>query len=213
MSTPDRPPPLASPTLKVGAGDTARAETTLPLAPADVFEFLCNIERLMRLNPQLAITGWVPAEWGFRFSGRNESNDRAFDLGALVSIALGEQTITLRYDAGLKQATQLHVESSAGETRLVITEHYPRIEDASDPRVAEVDKSLVPWVSALRRHLLSRRRWCRLPFVFPLWCWWSERFILAMPPRQRRIVRLLIWTTTLEFVVFLGIVVVLRFAT
>ncbi len=197
---------------KVGAGDTATAETSFPLTPAGLFEFLCDIERLIRLNPQLAIQRWLPAEWGFRFAGYNESNDRAFDLAAVVEIAPDERGITLRYDAGLKQATQLRVTSAAEGVRLVVIEHYPRIEDPADPRVADVDKSLVPWVAALRRHLLARQRWSRLPLIFPLWRWWNERFMLALPPRQRRIVRLLVWTSALEFLVFLGVVVVLRFS-
>jgi hypothetical protein len=90
----------------------------------------------------------------------------------------------------------------------MFTEHYPRIADADDPRVAEVDKSLVPWVTAIRSHMLARRRWGWLPG----WRWWAESFMLAMPPRQRRIVRLLVWTTVLEFLVFLGVVLVWRAA-
>lgn len=197
-------------TLKVGPGDTATAETTLPLSVAEVRGFLSDIPRLVRLNPQLAIERWVPAEWGFRYAGRNESNDRAFDLGVLVERA--GDSLVLRYDAGLKQATELAVAPAAEGARLVVTERYPRIEDPQDPRVAEVDKSLVPWVAAIRRHLLARRRWGWLPLIFPLWCWWTERFMLSMVPRSRRIVRLLVWTTVAEFAVFLGLVVVLRFA-
>ncbi len=93
-----------------------------------------------------------------------------------------------------------------------MTDHYPRIEDPQDPRLAEVDRTLVPWVAAIRRHLLARQRWGWLPLIFPLWRWWNERFLLHMAPRQRRIVRLLVWISVLEFLVFLGVVVVLRFA-
>lgn len=210
MSLADRATPLSI--EKVGAGDTARAETTLPLAAAEVFAFVCAVECLVRLNPQLAIQRWLPAEWGFRFAGHNESNDRAFDMAARVDIAPEHQTLTLHYDTGLKQATEISIEPLPEGARIVVTEYYPRIDDPDDPRIAEVDKSLVPWVAALRRHLLARRRWSRLPLIFPLWRWWAERFMLALPLRQRRIVRLLIWTTVFEFVVFLWVVVVLRFA-
>jgi hypothetical protein len=197
---------------KVGAGDTATAETSFPLTPAGLFDFLSDIERLIRLNPQLAILRWLPTEWGFRFAGHNESNDRAFDLAAVVDIAPDERSITLRYDAGLKQTTQLRVAAAAGGARLIVTDHYPHIDDPADPRVADVDKSLVPWVAALRRHLLARQRWSGLTLIFPLWRWWTERFMLALPPRQRRIVRLLVWTSVLEFLVFLGVLVLLRFS-
>lgn len=205
MSLADRPAPLDE---ELGDGDTARAETELPLSPAELEDFLGDVERLIRLNPQLAIASWQTTERGFRCSGHNESNDRAFDLGARVEFAAAGAALALRYDAGLKQATHLVVEPTATGARLVVVEHYPRIEDPDDPRVAEVDKSLLPWVAALRRHLLARQRWGR----FPPWRWWTERFMPAMPPRQRRIVRLLIWSTVLEFVLFLGLVLVLRFA-
>lgn len=197
---------VADRTKTLAAGDAAIAETTLPLPPGEVRAFLDDVGRLLRLNPLLAIERWVPAEWGFRFAGRNESNDRAFDFG--VQVERGADDILLRYDAGLKQATRLRVETVAEGTRLVVTEHYPKIDDPQDPRVAEVDRSLVPWVAAIRRQLLARRHWGWLPG----WTWWSERFMLAMLPRQRRIVRLLLWVSLFEFVVFLGLVVVLRYA-
>lgn len=195
-----------------GTEDTASAEVSLPLPPVEVFNFLCDIERLLRLNPLLAIDRWVPAEGGFRFAGHNESNDRRFDLGVCVGIAPDALRIDLRYDAGLKQATALRVEPMAGGARLVVVERYPRIEDAGDPRVAEVDRSLIPWAAALRRHLLARRRWNRLPLLSLLWAWWAERFLPTMPPRQRRIARLLLWTSLAEFAVFLALVLLLRYA-
>lgn len=209
MPTADRPAPLT----KFGAGETApgdsaRAETTLPLTVDAAFDFLRDVERLVRLNPQLAITRWIPAERGFRYAGHNESNDRGFDLAARVDIDAQDRSLQFRYDGGLKQATTLCVLPEDGAARLVVTEHYPRIEDSADPRVAEVDKSLVPWVAAIRRHLHARRRWGWLPG----WQWWSERFMLSMKPRQRRIARLLVWISAIEFVVFLGLVVVLRSA-
>lgn len=195
---------------KVSAGDTARAETTLPLAPAELQAFLGDCERLFRLNPLYAIESWEQEAAGFRFTAHNESNDRRIETTTRVERSDG--TLLLHYASGLKQATRFDLEPASTGVRLIVTEHYPRIEDPQDPRVAEVDKSLVPWVAALRRHLLARRRWGRLPLLFSLWRWWHERFMPGMPPRQRRIVRLLVWTTALEFVVFLGLILALRFA-
>jgi hypothetical protein len=197
-----------SPAHPGGDGDSARAETELPLPPDELFGFVRDVERLLRLNPQLAIARWTPAEWGFRVTAHNESNDRAVDVGVLVDIDAATRIINFRYDAGLKQGTRLSVEPAPLGARLVVVEDYPRIEDPADPRVAEVDKSLVPWVAAIRRHLLARRRWGRLPG----WRWWNESFMLRMAPRSRRIVRLLLWISLLEFLVFLGAVAVLRLA-
>jgi hypothetical protein len=193
------------------AGDLASAEIELPLAPKSVAAFLADVDRLLRLNPQLAIECWLPEGPGrFRLVARNESNEQLIDTP--VDIEEDEWSLTLRYASGLKQATRLRIEPVPQGTRLVVSEHYPYVEDPQDPRVAEVDKSLVPWVAAIRRHLLQRARWGRLPLLFPVWRWWHEGFMLSMAPRSRRIVRLIVWLSAMEFIVFIGMVVVLRLA-
>ncbi|MBU1237710.1 MAG: hypothetical protein KJ634_03735 [Gammaproteobacteria bacterium] len=189
--------------------DVARAETVLALPADAVRAFLGDAERLFRLNPQLAIERWESRARGFRLAAFNESNGRRIDTEAETGTADG--ALVVSYANSLKLETRVMAEAVPEGVRLVVTEHYPRIDDADDPRVADVDKSLVPWVMAIRRHLLARRRWGRLP-LFPLWRWWNEGFMLSMAPRSRRIVRLLVWVTVLEFMVFLGAVVVLRLA-
>lgn len=186
--------------------DSARAETVIPLPPAALLDFLSDGERLLRLNPHLEIETWQALPGGFRLVALNESNGRRIETA--VSVETAADSIVLRYAAGLKQSSVLAVEAAAGGSRLIVTEHYPRIEDPQDPRVADVDRSLVPWVAALRRHLVGRARWGWLPG----WHWWNERFLPGMPPRSRRIVRLIVWVSVLEFVVFLGAIVVLRLA-
>jgi hypothetical protein len=192
-------------------GDLASAETDLPIAPDAVAAFLADVERLLRLNPLLVVERWTPEGPGrFRLLARNESNEQLVDTP--VDIEGDDWSLTLRYASGLKQATRLRIEPAPLGTRLLVTEHYPRIEDAQDPRVVEVDKSLIPWVAAIRRHLLSRARWSRLPIIFPVWQWWHEGVMLSMAPRNRRIVRLIVWLSLIEFVVFIAMVVVLRLA-
>lgn len=176
----------------------------LPLPPAEVIGLLANCELLFRLNPLYAIERWTPQAGGFNVVAQNESNGRRIETDVVAEHA--GATLLLRYATGLKQASCFAIESDAAGTRFIVTERYPRIADPQDPRVAEVDKSLVPWVAALRRHLLARWRW------LPGWRWWHEKFMPSMPPRQRRIVRLLIWTSILEFAVFIGLVIVLRSA-
>jgi len=187
-------------------GDSARAETVLPLPATEVAAFVRDVERLWRLNPHLDIREWQPREDGFDCTARDELADR--DIMVEAKVEAGDDRLTVRYATGLRQATEILIEPVADGARLVITDHYPRIEDPQDPRLAEVDRTLVPWVAAIRRHLLARRRWGRLPG----WRWWNERFMLRMAPRSRRIVRLLVWISLLEFLVFLGAVAVLRLA-
>jgi len=224
--------------------DLARAETLLPLSPAELLAFVADSERLFRLNPHLEIEGWQPWTSGGNRAGRgggtpaldrvgldlssssighhgwpSPSPDSAlagFDL-TLTNEINGQRLRTavavtelpagriFTYAVGLKQATSLRVEAAGTGSRLIFIDQYPRIEDPQDPRVAEVDPSLVPWVAAIRRHLLARRRWGWLPG----WCWWHEVFALGMPPRQRRLVRLILWVGFFEFLVFLALVLVL----
>jgi hypothetical protein len=174
------------------------------MAPGLAGDFLDDVERLFRLNPQLAIERWEPAAGGFRLVGQNESNGRSIDT--IVRIDKSAGSLALRYAGGLKRATRFVAEPVPEGTRLVVTEYYPRLDDARDPRVAEVDRSLVPWVAAIRRHLRARVRWGWLPG----WRWWNERLLPGMAPRQRRIVRLIIWASAVEFAIFLGLVVVWR---
>lgn len=180
--------------------DRARAETLVPISADALFEFVADIERLLRLNPHLDIASWQRLPDGMRFAAQNETTGRQIATCVRVETTPSLRTIVLHYADGLKQATTLTIEDGAGDgCRLIVTEHYPFIADAQDPRVAEVDRSLIPWVNAIRRHLLDRKRWGWLPG----WRWWHEQFLPGMAPRQRRIVRMIVWVSVLEFVAFL----------
>ncbi|MCX7150222.1 MAG: hypothetical protein NTY05_12565 [Rhodocyclales bacterium] len=184
----------------VAQEDRARAEAHIPIGADAMFEFVSDIERLLRLNPHLDIETWQHLPDGIRFAALNETTGRRIETVVRVATMRATHSIVLSYTDGLKQATTLVVERVDGDgCRLIVTEHYPVIADAQDPRVAEVDRSLIPWVTAIRRHLLERKRWGWLPG----WHWWAGRFMLGMPPRQRRIVRMIVWVSVLEFVVFL----------
>lgn len=182
--------------------DRVRAETQVPIGAEAMFEFVSDIERLVRLNPHLVIETWQRLPDGMLLAVLNETTGRRIETAVRVETTRSLRTIVLSYADGLKQATTLTVEGGDGDScRLIVTEHYPFIADAQDPRVADVDRSLIPWVDAIRRHLLGRQRWGWLPG----WRWWHEQFLPGMPPRQRRIVRMIVWVGVLEFVVFLFI--------
>lgn len=190
-----------------GAGDIARAETHIPIGEMALFEFISDIERLFRLNPHLEIEVWQETPTGFHMAALNETNEQRIETTARIDVSRETRSIFIHYEGGLKRTTQMAVEQdpATGTARLTVADHYPVIEDAQDPRIAEVDRSLIPWVTTIRRHLLHRARWGRLPG----WRWWNERFMTRLPPRQRRIVRLLIWTSVAEFAIFLVLVAIL----
>ena len=180
--------------------DLVRAETHIPICADAVFEFISDIERLLRINPHLDIETWQRMPDGLRFAALNETTGRRIETVIRVAILQATHSVVLSYANGLKRTTTLAVERGDGDNcRLVVTEHYPVIADAQDARVAEVDRSLIPWVNAIHCHLRDRKRWGWLPG----WHWWSEDLLPGMAPRQRRIVRMIVWVSVLEFVVFL----------
>jgi len=192
--------PAATADTDTAQEDRARAETHIPIDADAMFEFVSDIERLLRLNPHLDIETWQRIPDGMRLAAQNETTGRRIETSVRIETTPATRSIVLTYSEGLKRATTLAVEDGDSRgCRLVIAEHYPVIEDAQDPRVAEVDRSLIPWVNAIRRHLLGRQRWGWLPG----YRWWTGRFMPGMPPRQRRIVRMIVWVSLLEFVVFL----------
>lgn len=187
--------------------DAAWVEAEIPLPPPTLLEFLADPERLWRLNPCLVIDGWRRETDGFALRADNEANGRRLELHVRRQ-ALADG-FRVDYDAGLKRSSEFRVSPRGDGSLLRVVERYDAVDGPDDPRTAEADKSLVPWIAALRRHLVARKRWGGVPG----WRWWSERFMLSMPPRQRRIVRLIVWVTVAEFVVFVAAVVVLRLAT
>lgn len=190
------------------AANAAWVEAEIPLPPAALLEFLAASERLWRLNPCLAIAAWqADGEAAFHLRADNEANGRRVDTHVRRE-TLPDRGFRYTYDAGLKQSSEFIVSARGDGSLLSVTERYAPVDGPEDPRVAESDTSLLPWIVAVRRHLVAAGRWRRVPG----WRWWQERFMLSMPPRQRRIVRMIVWLTAIEFVVFLALVLIMRFA-
>ena len=181
----------------------------VPLAPADAFEFATRLERLFRLNPHLQVEDWgeEPGPFApgkrFRLKALNEMNGVRYDVALTLEQLDPGRRFLVSWDCGLKRALELTAAPHGAGCALTLKEHYHSPEGPDrEERLKEVDQSLTPWGVALRRHLIARRRWAWLPLYLPLW----ERFWMAMTPGQRRIGRLLIWITALEFLVFLLVV-------
>ncbi len=189
------------------AGDAAQdnaawVDIELPQPPQAVLAGLRDIGRFLRLNPYLDIRKLeeVPAAQGserhYRLEALNEMSGLAVSCG-LTFQETGASGFRLRYDSGLKLATEVKVGARAGGSVLHVRETYRQPE--SDAQLAEVDRSLTPWGIALRRHFLGLARWGG----WRLYRGWRERLWIPMSPRERRITRLIAWATLIEFVVFL----------
>lgn len=188
--------------------NAAWVQADIQLPPPQLLEFLADAQRLWRLNPYLAIESWRSGDaGGFAFSAANEATGCRVDVTVAREVLPGGG-FRYAYDQGLKRSTEFRVEPKDGASLLTVTERYDPVDGPADPRVRESDKSLLPWVAALRRHLVARARWGALPG----WLWWHERFLPSMPPRQRRTTRLIVWATAIEFVVFVALVLIWRFA-
>ena len=186
--------------------DAAWVNVETPLTPTQLFEFILDAQRLLRLNPYLEIHTWQAPQRTVAEGARihlkylNEMNGVARELDVTVSEFKPGVGYTLNYSEGLKRATEIRIEVKDQHATLVITDTYHPLPDKteSDP-LTEVDRSLTPWGVAIRQHLLKIARWKWLPFYRPL----RETFWLGMAPRNRRISRMIVWITVLEFFAFL----------
>lgn len=178
--------------------NAAWVDIELPLAPQQALGYTRNVERLLRLNPHLEITRFERAADGrYRLEGLNEMNGLAVSCG-LTFREEGADGFRLDYDGGLKLATQVTAAAHAGGALLTLRESYRQPQSEAD--LAQVDRSLTPWGMSIRRHLLGLARWRWLPG----YRWWRERIWLNMKPRERRVSRLIVWATLVEFVLFVA---------
>ncbi|MHB0984961.1 MAG: hypothetical protein ACYC05_05120 [Sulfuricella sp.] len=180
--------------------DTAWVTIEIPVPPCKVFGFLQNTERLFRLNPYLDIRQWEehPSAKRFHLHALNEMNGVAYDLFVTLEDVRPDTGFLLSYDKGLKKSMEITLQPGAATGSIVTLRdryHTPAGED----QLKEVDRSLIPWANSIRQYLLGLERW---GWFWP-YRWYRERFWLNMRPFHRRITRMLIWVTTLEFVVFL----------
>lgn len=172
----------------------------LPLAPEQALVYARNVERFLRLNPHLEIARLESeADGRYRLEGLNEMNGLAVSCG-LTFREEGADGFRLDYDGGLKLATQVTAAAHANGALLTIRESYRQPESEAD--LAQVDRSLTPWGMAVRRHVLGLARWSWLPGYRG----WREHIWLGMKPRERRVTRLIVWATLIEFLLFVAAV-------
>ena len=194
--------------------DFASVSIDLPLSQNNIYSFIKEIDRLYRINPYLEIKSWKEIEKDEINSGKSINAELLNEMNGMhqaLTLSLSEiepgKSISIKYDSGIKQETIFSVVGITDTScKLTIKELYlaDLSETEKNARLNEVDKSLVPWGEAIHGYFARRRRWGKLP----LFSWLQDQFWLGMPPRHRRIARLVLWTTVLEFVVFIFVFVI-----
>ena len=182
----------------------AWATVEIPAPPGEVLAYASDLATVIRLNPYLDIRAWEgpagPVTQGrrYRLHALNEWTGIERDLELTVEQA-DDSGYRVAYSEGLKHALELRVESHDSGAALTLREHYRDSGDADrDALNREIDRSITPWAVAVRRDFLRMRRWGRNQAFR-----WLRRYWLGMRVRERRIARLIVWVTVLEFIVFL----------
>lgn len=186
--------------------DAAWVSVAARLPPSDVLALLDDPERLLRVNSQWVFDTWErPTVDQFRLRIANQSNGRIWETsGTIHRLPDG---LRLDYDEGIKAFSRFLVEPAEEGARLWVVEDYGRLsEEERRTRTDEVDRSLTRWGQDLYLYLRAWARWSR----FAPWRWYMERVWRPMKPLARRIVRLLIWATLAELLLFLGLIVAFR---
>jgi hypothetical protein len=202
--TPGVPEPAPAGAVPAPA-DAAWVTVEAPLPLDRLREFCRDIERLYRINPCLEIASWrAIGSDAFHAVWRNTSNERE----AALDLKIGRESadaFQVGYSEGLKRSTRFVLEPAAGGSRLTITDDYSGVpEEERMRRVAEVDRSLVPWGRALHAYLRRERRWGHNA----LYRWTVRRIWLPMKPSARRITMLLVLITAAELLVIVFVALI-----
>lgn len=192
-----------------GEEDAAWAKVRTPLPPLALHALLADVERLFRLNPCLELREIRAVGAGvWRLAGHNESNGQPIDVQVTLTASRAGEFLALRYSNGIKRETRCVVEADGDGSLLTLTDCYETPAEADRERhLPEVDKSLLRWAAAIRNDARRQQRCRRWPGFR-----WLDRHWLAMTPGQRRVARLVVWTTIAEFVLFVALVAIYRAA-
>ena len=176
--------------------DAAWASFQTLLSRDELQKFCRDVERLFRINPYLEFSQWEQTgDHQFHFSGKNSSQEPAFEFSYLLSVMETSDGMVINYQGGLKTSTTFKIEPGDQGAKLTIIEDYSgSTKEERETRLNEVDKSLLTWANNLQRYLYNWHRWSWLA----LWRWYMRRIWQPLKPMGRRIVYMFIWISIVE---------------
>ena len=182
--------------IPVDAEDVAWATLQTPLTEKQLKDFCQDVERLFRINPYLEFKEWRQlGENQYYASGRNISQEPAFEFDYELSVKSLPQGLQVDYSQGLKTSTRFTVEDAEMGGKLTIVDDYSGSSKAErENRLGEVDKSLVKWANDIQTYIIQWQRWS---WLAP-WRWYMRRVWQPLKPTARRIVYMLLWITLVE---------------
>jgi hypothetical protein len=183
------------------AADVAWVSIETRLEPAELLEFIDDVERLLRINPLFEFRKFQQTDAAsYFFQARNLSNGHDVDVSFRVHPL--PNGIGLCYADGLKSQTRFEVEAGHPHALLRISDDYTALPQMQRrQRLDEVDRSITAWGRALHDYLRLWKRWHWLP----PWRWYMTSVWQPMRPSTRRIVYM-IWMISLFEMVALFIV-------
>ncbi|MBF0609544.1 MAG: hypothetical protein HQL55_00290 [Magnetococcales bacterium] len=185
--------------MDLDPANRAWVEVATPLSCPELWQFLQDIRRLLRLNPHWNLHHWQQENLLCQARLQDELVDYPLELSFLLESSPQTWTMTFHHRQGEKILTRFTLRPAADFTAILTIEdfyHHPL--SHQHPRL---DHSLIPWGSAIHGHLLQQKKYGWLPG----YAWYMDRVHLAMAPRNRRLTRLLLILSLAEFIFFLGV--------
>ena len=193
------------PPIPVAADEVAWVTIETPLSEERLMSLCHDLEVMFRLNPYYKFTAWnQTGQDTFQVQFKNESNQQEYNLQLQVGdrYNLG---CSVYYSEGLKKRTIFAVQRGKTGSNLVILDEYEKLPQGDqDPRMAEVDRSLIAWGAAIRRYIIRQQRYGKIPG----WRWYIRRLWLPMNPSARRVVWFIWLISLMELFVFLFALVI-----
>lgn len=180
--------------------DIAWVEIKIPFNIKWLKKFIKDLERLYKINSLMEFKHWQKtAKNTYTIKGKNLSNNQIFSNS--ITIEKKNNKTIINYKSGIKLITIIEVKAVDEDNSILkIVDDYGKLANSKkQQRLNEVDKSLNAWANDIFKYCYAWKRYAKIP----LWQWYMTKVWQPMKPSSRRITKMIIIVTVLEFIVFL----------